>query len=351
MSLELQNITKTFGSVVALNDINLNIRENSFVSLVGPSGCGKTTLLRIIAGLEVPDDGKVTFNGEDLTDKTPQNRSVGFIFQNLALYPHMDVRENIEFGLKIKKVGTEERESRIQETTEMLQINELLDRDLDALSGGQRQRVAIAQTLVLNPKIFLLDEPLASLDAKLRIEIRKALQDVHDSLDITTIYVTHDQEQAMTMSEKIAVMNEGNIIQFDEPETIYEDPATPFVGDFIGTPSMNIIRGPAVDGSDQIEIGDSALQVSALDDANADNGKSIGIRPEKLSFSRIGESDTKFTGTIHLIESTGDGRIIYLELGDGQEITVKKPKEEIPDEIRVGEEITVYAPNEDILVF
>ncbi len=242
----LENIVKRFGKVVAVDHVNLEVRDGEFMVLLGPSGCGKTTTLRIIAGLEFPDEGRVLIDDRDVTDLEPRDRDVAMVFQNYALYPHMKVFDNIAFPLMIKRkqlgLTKEEIRKKVLEVAKLLKIEELLDRKPGQLSGGQQQRVALARTLVRTPKVWLMDEPLSNLDALLRLEMRAELKRLQKELGITTIYVTHDQAEALSMADRIAVMNKGRIIQVGSPEEIYLKPSHVFVGKFIGAPPMNIIE-------------------------------------------------------------------------------------------------------------
>lgn len=312
-SISLDSVTKEFGDVLAVENADVDLTDGEFISIVGPSGCGKTTTLRMIAGLEEVSDGSVYFGENDVTTAPPEERNVGMVFQNLALYPHMTVRENMAFGLRVLGVPEDEREERIQNAAEMLDIPELLDREPGELSGGQQQRVAIGRTIVLNPDVFLLDEPLASLDAKLRVEIREELQELHREIGVTTVYVTHDQEQAMTMSDRIIVMNEGEIQQSATPEEIYNNPANEFVAHFIGTPSMNFFdatitetaEGLTADlGFDSVDLPETTAELNPGDTAR------LGIRPEHVELPK--DDDIGVNANVKFVEPTGKDKIIHL---------------------------------------
>src|SRR5918997_3410655 len=241
--IELANLRKTYGNVVAVKIIQLAIEDGEFVVLVGPSGCGKTTTLRMIAGFEDPTEGEIRIDGRVVNDLEPRDRGLGMVFQTHALFPHKTVAQNIEFGLRMKKVPAEERAQRVRDVAGMVRITHLLDKMPSQCSGGESQRVALARTLVTNPSTFLLDEPLSSLDAKLRRELRAECDRLHEELKRTFIYVTHDQEEAMTLADRIVVMREGEIEQIGSPMTIYSEPVSYFVADFFGSPSMNLVSG------------------------------------------------------------------------------------------------------------
>ncbi|WP_266083307.1 ABC transporter ATP-binding protein [Haladaptatus caseinilyticus] len=318
-SISLNSVGKRFGSLEAVKSVDALIEEGEFISIVGPSGCGKTTTLRVIAGLEEASNGEVLFGDNDVTDDPPEKRNVGMVFQNLALYPHMSVRDNMEFGLRVDGVPDTECGSRVTRVAEMLDIEELLDRSPDELSGGQQQRVAIGRTMVLDPDVFLLDEPLASLDAKLRVEIREELQELHRQVEVTTVYVTHDQEQAMTMSDRIIVMNNGEIQQFATPDEVYNHPNNEFVAHFIGTPSMNFIdceitkNGDTLSadlGFDSVEINESRINRSLIDGDLV----RLGIRPEHVDLCHT--NGKGFTADVKFVEPTGKDKIVHLTVSD-----------------------------------
>jgi multiple sugar transport system ATP-binding protein len=247
--IELEHLTKTFsGGVVAVNDVSLMIGDGEFVVLVGPSGCGKSTLLRMIAGLEDATAGTVRVGGLDVTDLAPRKRDVAMVFQTYALYPHMSVRQNIGYGLKVRRTPKAETRKRVEVVAELLGLEELLERRPAQLSGGQRQRVAMGRAIVREPKAFLMDEPLSNLDAKLRVGMRASLAQLHGRLGVTTVYVTHDQTEAMTLGQRVAVMRDGRILQADTPQRLYREPADLFVAGFIGTPAMNLVEARVADG-------------------------------------------------------------------------------------------------------
>ena len=251
-NIELENVSKVFsGGIVAVDDVTLEIGDGEFVVLVGPSGCGKSTLLRMIAGLEEVSAGRISIGGQDVTDLAPRSRDIAMVFQSYALYPHMTVRQNIGYGLKVRRAPKEEAKKRVEEVAELLGLEELLDRRPAHLSGGQRQRVAMGRAIVREPKAFLMDEPLSNLDAKLRVGMRASLAQLHRRLGTTTVYVTHDQTEAMTLGQRVAVIRDGRILQVDTPQRLYHEPRDVFVAAFIGTPAMNLVEA-VIDGDDAV---------------------------------------------------------------------------------------------------
>ena len=282
MSIEIRNISKRFGDFRALNDVNLDIASGELVALLGPSGCGKTTLLRIIAGLETADQGNILFSGEDTTDVHVRERQVGFVFQHYALFRHMTVFENVAFGLRVKPRRERPSETQIkQKVTDLLklvQLDWLADRYPSQMSGGQRQRIALARALAVEPKVLLLDEPFGALDAKVRKELRRWLRRLHDELHVTSIFVTHDQEEALEVADRVVVMNKGRIEQVGTPQEVWEHPASPFVYGFLG--DVNLFRGRATGG--QVQVGD--WQIAAPEHAHALDAEAMAfVRPSDLT--------------------------------------------------------------------
>ena len=285
-TIEIDGVTKVYGNgFLAVDDVSLAIGDGEFVVLVGPSGCGKSTLLRMLAGLEEVTLGTVRIDGTDVTDLAPRHRDIAMVFQNYALYPHMTVRENLGYGLKVRRVGKGETRSRVEHVAGLLGLDELLDRRPAQLSGGQRQRVAMGRAIVREPRAFLMDEPLSNLDAKLRVAMRASLAQLHAKLGVTTIYVTHDQTEAMTLGQRVAVMRDGRVEQVDAPQSLYGRPRNLFVAAFIGSPSMNLVDA-TIDG-DTVRFGQ---YVVALDPGNrpaAGGGQVVlGIRPEAFEDGR-----------------------------------------------------------------
>jgi multiple sugar transport system ATP-binding protein len=280
----LRNVVKTFpNGVRAVDGVDLTIDDGEFIVLVGPSGCGKTTLLRCIGGLEEVTNGSVVIGDQDVTDVAPKDRDIAMVFQNYALYPHMNVRKNIAFGLKVRRTPRLEIASRIAGAARLLGLEELLERRPLALSGGQRQRVAMGRAIARRPVVYLMDEPLSNLDAKLRVRVRADLAQLHAQLGVTTVYVTHDQVEAMTLGQRAAVMNKGRIQQFDTPQALYWTPANLFVAAFIGSPSMNLAEGTVSNGA--LNVGGFALPLSELgaDARRLPSTVTLGVRPEHLT--------------------------------------------------------------------
>jgi len=339
----LQHIAKSFGSTRVLNDISLEASDGEFVVLLGPSGCGKSTLLRIIAGLEAQTSGSVRI-GEHIVDTSPpRDRDIAMVFQQYALYPHLTVRENLAFGLKMRKEPSSVIEERIGEAAALLEIHELLDRKPKELSGGQRQRVAMGRAIVRKPKLFLFDEPLSNLDARLRASMRVELKKLHQRLSVTMVYVTHDQVEAMTLGEKIVVMDLGTIQQNGTPDQIYHQPSNPFVAGFIGNPPMNLIEGTVQANHKHLEFrsGDFTLRFNAQVDTTPSPGSGsaiLGIRPEDVGLNPPGAIHIALSGTIDLIENLGGDHIVYL-LAQGQRLVARTS----PDSRRqAGDSITTY---------
>ena len=278
-TIELERITKAYGNgFVAVDDVSLSIADGEFIVLVGPSGCGKSTLLRTVAGLEEATAGEVRIDGVDVTDLAPRRRDIAMVFQSYALYPHMSVRENMAYGLKVRRAPKAEIRRRVEEVAGMLGLTELLDRKPAQLSGGQRQRVAMGRAIVREPRAFLMDEPLSNLDAKLRVGMRASLAELHARLGVTTIYVTHDQTEAMTLGQRVAVMRDGRIVQVDEPQALYARPRDVFVAAFIGSPSMNLVE--AVVEAESVRIGSHVIPLDPGRRPGKDGRVVLGVRPE-----------------------------------------------------------------------
>jgi ABC-type sugar transport system ATPase subunit len=309
--VNLSNIDKSYGAQQVIHNVSLDIEDGEFTVFVGPSGCGKSTLLRSIAGLEGISRGQIMIGGEDVTGKAPSERNVAMVFQSYALYPHMTARENMDFGMKINNFPAEERSRRITEAARVLQLNDYLDRKPGQLSGGQRQRVAIGRAIVKNPKVFLFDEPLSNLDAKLRVQMRVELEALHRQLNATMIYVTHDQVEAMTMADKIVVLNEGRIEQIGPPMELYHRPRTEFVAGFIGAPAMNFIG--LGNGTAKAALGAKL--------AHAGAAAKLGIRPEHMLIAGAGKGD--FDATVRLRETLGGDAYLYVTLADATSLVVR----------------------------
>jgi multiple sugar transport system ATP-binding protein len=323
--VSIRDLRKTFegGNVVAVDDINLNISEGEFVVLLGPSGCGKTTTLRCIAGLEIPDSGTIHIDEEDVTTRKPKDRNLAFVFQTIALFPHLSVRRNIRFGLDMTtNLPVEEKKQRVEEAADALGIEDLLDRNPSELSGGQQQRVSLGRAMVIEPAAFLLDEPFSALDANLRERMRVEIQRLQSELDTTMVFVTHDQEEAMVLADKLVVMDDGEIIQAGTPDQIYNNPQRRFIAEFIGSPATNFFDcqvrrdGLALSG-EFFELPLPDEQAEPLT-ASENDQVDVAIRPERLTISDSG----LFEAEITVIEPHGDRKAIYLESENGQGVTV-----------------------------
>ncbi len=305
--VRLVDIEKRYGNFLAVPKQSLTIHDGEFLVLLGPSGCGKTTTMRMIAGLEEITSGDIMIKDERINDKPPKDRDIAMVFQNYGLYPHMTVRQNIEYPLKLRGMAKAARKARVQETAEKVELDALLDRRPSELSGGQRQRVALARAIVRTPSIFLMDEPLSNLDAKLRVTMRAELKHLHHELGVTTVYVTHDQMEAMTLATRVAVMREGRIVQLDTPKKIYAEPADLFVAGFIGSPSMNLIDGAVAGGvfrADGVEV------PVKLEDRE---GVVLGIRPEELEITE--DAKAPIGGKLYALELTGESTLVTLRNG------------------------------------
>jgi lactose/L-arabinose transport system ATP-binding protein len=314
--IDLINLKKNYGPIVAVRELNCTIEDGEFVVFVGPSGCGKTTTLRLIAGFEEPDGGEIRIDGRLVNDLEPRDRGLGMVFQSHALFPHKTVAQNIEFGLRMKKVPREERQRRVREVAEMVRLTPLLGKLPGACSGGESQRVALARTLVTNPSTFLLDEPLSSLDAKLRRELRAECDRLHQQLKKTFIFVTHDQEEAMTLADRIVVMRNGDIEQVGSPMEIYSNPVSDFVADFFGSPSMNLIAGEisAEGGVRKFNSPHFTIPLPApFGDAPA-GPVTLGIRPEHVRTQRAGVMAADVDMPVRLVEPLGKDTLLYFDI-------------------------------------
>ena len=331
-TLKIEDLSKNFGSTEVLKKINLEIDEGNFLVLLGPSGCGKSTLLNIIAGLETINEGNVYIDDYNVSKVEPKDRNIAMVFQSYALYPSMNVKENMIFGLRQAKTSKEKIEEQLKKVSSFLQVDSLLERKPSQLSGGQRQRVAIGRALVREPRIFLFDEPLSNLDAKLRVEMRREITKLHQQLKTTVVYVTHDQTEAMSLGTKIAIMNHGVIQQNDTPENIYNKPSNTFVADFIGSPSMNLIKGNLKQNSDNVsfiaEGSNLEIPIKHYDFKNkselSNNEVYFGIRPEHIYFKKLNEDDLEINLRADLSEYIGHEQIVTFNFSN-QEILAKFP--------------------------
>ena len=327
-SVSVQNLTLKFGAVEVLKNLNLDVEEGEFIVLLGPSGCGKSTLLNCLAGLLELSEGQIHIKGKNVTWAEPSDRGIGMVFQSYALYPQMTVRGNLSFGLKIAGLPKAEIEKRVQRASEILQIGPLLDRKPGALSGGQRQRVAIGRALVRDVDVFLFDEPLSNLDAKLRSELRVELKRLHNRLKNTMVYVTHDQIEALTLADRIAVMRGGIIQQLDAPQTIYNRPTNLFVAGFIGSPSMNFLHGATIDGGAAFQFGDTRLALTGYEGgAILERSKAIlGLRPEHLHIQDHAEPGLTIPAVVEIDEPMGADSLVWL-MAQGTQMSVRVPVE------------------------
>ncbi|NDP61136.1 sn-glycerol-3-phosphate import ATP-binding protein UgpC [Polaromonas sp.] len=326
-SLSLNNVIKRYGTgksaVPVLHGVSAEIADHEFIVIVGPSGCGKSTLLRMVAGLEEVTEGQISIGGRVVNDLEPSERDIAMVFQNYALYPHMSVFDNMAYGLKIAKVPKEEIKSRVDKAAKILELGHLLDRKPRALSGGQRQRVAMGRAIVRQPQVFLFDEPLSNLDAKLRVQTRLEIQKLHRELGITSLFVTHDQVEAMTLAQRMMVMNAGRMEQFGTPEEVYNRPATTFVASFMGSPPMNLLKN------------------APNSDFGGPAGAILGIRPEHLQVGNTG-----WTVVVETIEMLGAERLLYCRLGD--EFLIVRTDESLSLAPTIGQTLQV-APRPDRL--
>ncbi len=321
-TIELKNIEKSFGSNKVINKFNIKINHGEFIVLVGPSGCGKSTLLRMISGLESVDEGEIHLDKKIINNLIPSKRGIAMVFQSYALYPHMNVYENMSFGLKNEKIDKNEIDKKVKDAAKTLQIENLLERKPRQLSGGQRQRVAIGRAITRNPKLFLFDEPLSNLDAALRSEMRVEISKLHKKLSMNMIYVTHDQVEAMTLADKIVILNQGVTEQYGTPDEIYNNPNNIFVAEFIGSPKMNIFKidKEKIKNQNSVNIFNNNIK---FDNYKFLNDVYMGIRPEHIRVDDSG--DIKFNIKIDLIENLGFEKIIYASL-DGNEFRIKTSK-------------------------
>jgi multiple sugar transport system ATP-binding protein len=327
MSVEIRNVEKTFGALKVVKGVSVDIADGEFFVMLGPSGCGKTTTLRMVAGLELPTSGEIRIRGRDVTYEEPRHRDIAMAFQDYGLYPHLSLRGNIEFPLKVRGVAEVDRKAKVEEVARKMGISHLLDRKPGQISGGQRQRVALARALVRNPHVFLMDEPLSALDAKLRATMRTEIKKLVTELKITTIYVTHDQIEAMSMADRIAVMKDGEMVQVASPLEMYERPQTKFVAEFIGSPAMNLLPARSrPDGNMDCDLPVLAkllpeTELTANPVAPAKSAAYIGIRPEHLSLTEdLATAD--FEATVDLVEPLGQTTNVYLVINDIRLIAV-----------------------------
>ena len=337
-SLELKGVRKAFGETPVLDDVNLTIDRREFIAFLGPSGSGKSTLLRIIAGLETADVGEVWLEGRRIDTLPPGDRGIAMVFQSYALYPHMTARENMAFGLRNAKVPSDEIERRVADAAQVLEITQLLDRKPDQMSGGQRQRVAIGRALVKQPKLFLLDEPLSNLDAALRLRTRVELAQLKRRVDAAVIMVTHDQAEAMTLADRIVVMNDRRIQQVGPPMEIYSRPANVFVAQFVGSPAMTLLPAQLVDSGEfaTLKLGDDSAVETRVPRTGLPSGElRLGIRPEA---ARVASGGATTKAKVELVERLGERSLVYARLADGQPITAE---DSAYSKVKMGDEVPI----------
>jgi multiple sugar transport system ATP-binding protein len=341
----LKGINKFFDSVHAVKDVNLQIRDKEFVVFVGPSGCGKTTTLRMIAGLEAISSGDISIDGNVVNQLAPMDRDIAMVFQNYALYPHMSVHDNMAFGLKMRKFERSEIDKRVQEAADILGIGELLKRKPRQLSGGQRQRVALGRAIVRHPRVFLFDEPLSNLDAKLRVQMRVELKKLHLRLGTTAIYVTHDQVEAMTLGDRVVVMRDGLVQQVGEPLELYNQPANRFVAGFIGSPAMNFATVTVTDTNGSLVAENSGLRIKLPDETasrlrgHIGQEVTLGVRPEDLTVAGTADPDHLcFDAVIEVVEQLGSEILLDMKVGENVMVASVEPtvRAKVRDRLRVA---------------
>ena len=341
-AITMRQLYKSFGQAEVIKGVDLDIKDKEFVVFVGPSGCGKSTLLRLVAGLEDITAGRMMFDGQEVNELAPAERGIAMVFQSYALYPHMSVYENMAFGLKLAKIGKEGVDERVRNAARILQIEHLLERKPKQLSGGQRQRVAIGRAIVRDPRVFLFDEPLSNLDAALRVQMRIEIAKLHHALDATMIYVTHDQVEAMTLADRIVVLNAGVVEQFGSPLELYHHPDNLFVAGFIGSPKMNFLEGTVTEGTNNtitVVLDDGTRVVAPLGATGARPGEKVtlGLRPEHLIEG--GGGDAELTGKAVAVEHLGGETYVYLERGRSDPLVIKSTgnsKARVDDRVPVG---------------
>jgi len=343
-TIEIDRLVKRYGQTTVVHGIDLSIRDGEFVVLVGPSGCGKSTTLRMIAGLEEISGGAIRIGGRVVNDLQPKDRNIAMVFQNYAIYPHMTVADNIAFGLYRSNLSKGEKRQRVEQVAETLGLSQLLERRPSALSGGQRQRVAIGRAMVRDPAAFLFDEPLSNLDAQLRTQMRIEIKRLHHRLGTTSVFVTHDQVEAMTMADRIVVMRDGRILQVGTPLELYDKPVDVFTARFIGSPTMNLLPASLRDGGADLSIGGS-VRVPYSSATTSDI--LVGARPQDLVPTAFEAQGLTVSGTVAVVETLGSETLVHVESA-GQTVIGSVPGREIP---RVGEHLTLHAPAERLYYF
>jgi spermidine/putrescine transport system ATP-binding protein len=353
-AISIRGVTKRFGDVTAVDDLSIDIREGEFITLLGPSGCGKTTTMRMVAGFEEPDQGDILLRGEDVVGVPPNKRHVNMCFQNYALFPHMDVQQNIEYGLKLKKVGKEDRARKVEEMLAIVRLEGYEHRRPGQLSGGQQQRVALARALVNEPAALLLDEPLGALDVKLRKQMQLELKRIQHELKTTFVYVTHDQEEALSMSDRIAVMNAGVVEHLGSPREVYERPATPFVADFVGVLNAAELRVRSVNGEHAVlSLNDRDRFVAPSEGLGLVEGTDVlaAVRPERVTLEK-GDTDgaadgSRLSGTVAQVVYLGTLTQFFVDTATGRPFVVHVLSSEGGDVVEAGDAVTLTWPAED----
>jgi len=347
-TVTFDHVFKKYGEVIAVSDLNLEIKDGEFMVLVGPSGCGKTTSLRMIAGLEEITEGDLRIGDKVVNDVAPKDRDIAMVFQSYALYPHMTVRDNLAFGLKLRKVPKADQEKRINEAAGILQLEKLLDRKPKELSGGQRQRVALGRAIVREPAVFLMDEPLSNLDAKLRVQTRAEIARLHQRLGTTMVYVTHDQVEAMTMGQRISVMSMGLLQQVGTPQDLYDSPKNKFVAGFIGSPSMNFVDFPV--GSGDLNVGGFSFMVPHLyaeSIKTAGHTVTVGFRPEHLELGEIANVAGTATGIADVVEYLGNEELLHVSVGEQEIVAIVDSS----FRVRPGDTVNLKLPADKLHMF
>lgn len=340
---------KQYDSSIVVREMSLEIGDGEFLALLGPSGCGKTTTLRMIAGFVEASAGRILFGDEDVTDLPPNKRNTGMVFQGFALFPHMTVAQNVAYGLEMRRISKPEIKTRVAKVLDLVQLGRFADRFPRQLSGGQQQRVALARALVINPHVLLLDEPLSALDAKLRHDVRLQIRQLQQSLGLTTVFVTHDQEEALSLADRLVVMNAGAIEQIGSPADLYERPATPFVADFIG--KTNFFSGDLNGNRFVLEGGDQSFKVTS----RPSNAKLLGIRPEKIKLSPSDQPasscDNEMTGVVELVSYLGPSTEFRVKLAKDRHVLVQQSNHDAARCIQVGQQVKLSIPSESCMLF
>ncbi|WIY52001.1 ABC transporter ATP-binding protein [Devosia sp. YIM 151766] len=353
-SVEFKNVTKSFGEFKAVSDVSFDIGDGEFVCLLGPSGCGKTTSLRMMAGLETPTSGRILIGGEEVTHLHPKDRNIAMVFQDYALYPHMNLADNIAYPLKVRGEPVEKRHGRAREVADVLKIGHLMDRLPSQISGGQQQRTSLARALVYPARVYLFDEPLSNLDAKLRLEARGFLNHLQRDMGMTAVYVTHDQAEAMALATRIAVMDHGRIVQYASPIEIYRRPTTTFVANFVGNPPMNLVEVEGRQGDGQLQLQADGLTIAALPMADA-IGKALsagskltlGVRPEHLHIAAPDAANT-ITAPLFANENMGPESLVTVDRGEGARVTARIFTD---DHLDLGDNVTLSFTAEHVHLF